>query len=494
MNSLMSDIICLFSSNFQCIEIREDCDNYEVVCEMGAVRMPEVEILRNYLSQIPIRDDVYMSFPEENVSYDRSAGTDLSAYLNAVGSHVSHQNGVKFKLTITKNLDDGVESIYDDYAFHEYIRAKEFQYILSVFSQRIDNHKLVFEYQDKEIPTIYSSSICFKSAGKPERWRNLDEKIWRIRFEKSRELCHWHKENIKITPDDFYFEQDGDGLFNLKQLLDKSCLVLTWMHLADYVQFKDNCVELFLNGLRSYLLTIPNNNVDGWEYGAYSLKPLYDIYEWCYSKGDYFDKMMIVRNILSLNIDQEKLAIPPSTFNSVESNFKILQKENVERYLKLRNELSDKLIELQKSINKLSDDYLSEYKKNIVAFLSFIVPLIVVRAMAKEQIIEIFPPRLIIIVWVSLFLSSVYYQFSRREYCKKASMMRRQFQLIQERYKDVLSKGESDFVFAESNENNEGSYVAYLKEKEKCISIIWIGTLWILFLLSLFLFVTQLSQ
>lgn len=493
MNRLMSDIICLFSSNFQCLETREDCDNYEVVCEMGAVRKPDVENLRNYLSQIPNRDDVYMSFPEENVSYDRSAGTDLNAYLNAVENHVSHQNGVKFKLTITKNLTDGVESIYDDDAFHEYIRAKEFPYILSIFSQRIDNHKLVIEYQDKDIPTLYSCSICFKSASKPARWRSLDEKIWNIRFEKSRELCHWHKENIKIIPDDFYFEQDGDGLFNLKQLLDKSCMVFTWMHLADYVQFKDDCVELFLNGLRSYLLTIPNNDVEGWGYGVYSLKPLYDIYQWCYSKGDYFDKMMIVRNILSLNIDQEKLAIPPSTFNSVESNFKILQKENVEHYLKLRNELSDKLIDLQKSINKLSDDYLSEYKKNIVAFLSFIVPMIVVRAMAKEQIIEIFPPRLIIIVWVSLFLSSVYYKFSRREYCKKTSMMRKQFQLIQERYKDVLSKGESDFVFAESNEDNEDSYVSYLKEKEKCISIIWTGTLWILFLLSIFLFVTQLG-
>lgn len=492
MNRLISDIICLFSSNFQGVETKEDCDNYEVVCEMGAVRKPNEKTLRNYLAQIPDRDDVYMSFPKASVSYDSSAGTVLSAFLDAVDNHVGGSNGVKFKFTITKNLTNSTKSVYDDGAFYEYIKAKEFQYILSIFSQRIVKHRLVFEYQDKEIPTIYSNSICFKSAGKSMKFRDLDEKAWNIRFEKSRELCHWHKENIKITPDDFYFEQDGDGLFKLKQLLDKSCIVLTWMHLVDYVQFKDNCVELFLSGLKSYLLTIPSNDVEGWGYGVYSLKPLYDIYQWCYSKGDFFDKMMIVRNILSLNINQEKLAIPDSTLNSVESNFKILQKENVEHYLKLRNELSDKLIELQKSINKLADDYLSEYKKNIVAFLSFIVPMIIVRAMAKEQIIEIFSPRLLIIVWVSLFLSYVYYRFSRREYSEKERMMRKQFKLIRERYEDVLSKGESDFVFAESNEDNKESYVSYLKEKEKSISTIWTGTLCILFLLSAFLFVTQL--
>ena len=184
MNHLISDIICLFSSNFQGLESKEDCDNYNVVCEMGAVKKPDVEILHNYLSQIPDRDDVYISFPEYDVSYDSSGRTDMAAFLNAVEDSVARQNGVKFKFTITKNLTECVESIYDDDAFYEYIRAKEFQYILSIFSQRIDNHKLVFEYQDKEIPTIFSSSICFKSVGKTARWRDMDEKIWDIRFEK----------------------------------------------------------------------------------------------------------------------------------------------------------------------------------------------------------------------------------------------------------------------------------------------------------------------
>ena len=197
---------------------------------------------------------------------------------------------------------------------------------------------------------------------------------------------------------------------------------------------------------------------------------------------------MIVRNILSLNIDKEKLSVPESTIHSVDSNFKILQKENVEHYLKLRNDLSDKLIELQKSINELVD---SEYKKNIVAFLSFIVPMIVVRAITKGQILEMFSPRLLLIIVTSLFLSYVYYRFSRKEYKVKADMMRKQFRLIKERYHEVLSEGEIEFIFADSNEEDEKSYVSFLKEKENYISNIWVGTLGIIFLLSLFLFITQ---
>lgn len=491
MNALVSNILGLFSSDYQGVEPKEDCDNYQIVAEMGSVSKPDIDILKNFLGQIPARDDIFMSFPNENLVCNSRTDSELEAFVNAVENYICRKNNVKFKFVLTKNRTDGVRSVYDDVAFYEYIKEKEFVHILSVFSNRIVNHRLVFEYQDKQIPTLFSSSICFKSADRPAEWRSLDDDSWKKKFEKSRELCHWHKNNVNITPDDLYFEQDGEGIFNLKELLDKSCLVFTWMHLVDYVQFKEDCVELFLSGLKSYLLSIPSNNIENKDYDVSSLAPLFSIYQWCYSEGDYFDKIMIVRNILSLNIDKEKLSIPESTIHSVDSNFKILQKENVEHYLKLRNDLSDKLIELQKSINELVDGYLSEYKKNIVAFLSFIVPMIVVRAITKGQILEMFSPRLLLIIVTSLFLSYVYYRFSRKEYKVKADMMRKQFRLIKERYHEVLSEGEIEFIFADSNEEDEKSYVSFLKEKENYISNIWVGTLGIIFLLSLFLFITQ---
>lgn len=491
MNTLILNILGAFSSDYSLDSMTENCDTYELVATMGTISKPEVSTLNNYLSQISVRDDIFMSFPDESVIYKKSEGTDLDAFLGSVENNVCRKNNVKFRFTLTKNIIDGIRSVYDDQLLYEYLKNRKFQNILSIVSQRIVNHRLVFEFQDKDIPTVYSSSICFKKAGKPTKLRELNNQNWEIRCKKSRELCHWHKENVNIIPDDLFFEQDGDGIFIFKELFAKSCLVFTWMHLVDYVQFKDDCVELFLSGLKSYLLSIPSNNIENRDYDVDSLEPLFSIYQWCYSKGDYLDKMMIVRNILSLNINKEKLSIPESTIHSVDSNFKILQKENVEHYLKLRNDLSDKLIELQKSINELVDAYLSEYKKNIVAFLSFIVPMIVVRAINKGQILEVFSLRLFLIIVTSLFLSLIYYGFSRREYKVKADMMRKQFNLIRERYHEVLSEGEMNFIFADSNENDEKSYVSFLKEKEECISTIWKGTLGIIFLLSLFLFVTQ---
>lgn len=488
MNTVVSNILDLFSDDYREDSHLENCDTYEIVYSMGTVKKPDTVLLQNFIDQIPARDDLFILFSDQNVDYKRSDGSDLNAFLDHVERAVCNHANQKFKLAITKNIEPGIRSVYDDAWFLDFMQSRPFPYLLSILSQRIHERKLVFEYQDKEIPTTYSSSICFKTANSEEKLWALDDKIRELRLSKSRELCHWYKENVNITPDDLYFTQDGEGTLNLRELLDKSCLAFTWMHVADYVEFKDNSVRFYLNGLRSYSCDIPNDGVIAQPYDTESVKPMVDIYQWCYSEGNFMDKMMIVRNILSVNLKQDTLSIPVNTFNSVLSNFKIFQKENVERYLKMRNDLSDKLIGLQREINKLADDYLSEYKKNIVAFLSFVVPMIVVRAMAKGEMIDVFSPSILIVMLASAGVSYVYFRYTQGEYQSREKMMKRQFAQMKERYREVLSEEERNFIFADSNEKNQESYTSFLRTREESISKIWIITLIVIVLVSVFIF------
>ena len=494
MNGTIANILDLFSGDYHEDNHSENCDTYEIVYSIGTVKRPDTALLQNFIDQIPARDDLFISFSDQNVDYKRSEGSDLDAFLDHVERAVCNHANQKFKLAITKNIESGIRSVYDDAWFLDFMQSRPFPYLLSILSQRIHENRLVFEYQDKEIPTTYSSSICFKTANSEEKFWPLDNKTRELRLSKSRELCHWYKENVNITPDDLYFKQDGEGAFNLRKLLDKSCLAFTWMHVADYVEFKTDGVTFNLNGLRSYSCDIPNEGIVAQPYDTESVRAMVDIFQWCYSEGNFMDKMMIVRNILSVNLRQDTLSIPANTFNSVLSNFKIFQKENVERYLKMRNDLSDKLIGLQCEINKLADDYLSEYKKNIVAFLSFVVPMIVVRAMTNGEMIDVFSPSILLVMLASSGVSYIYFLYTQREYQSREKMMKRQFAQMKERYREVLSEEERNFIFADSNEQDQESYTSFLRTREESISKIWKRTLVVIVLVTILIFVLLLLK
>lgn len=494
MNGTVANILDLFSGDYQEDNHSENCDTYEIVYLMGSVKKPDAVLLQKFIDQIPSRDNLFMTFSDQNVDYKRSDGLDINDFLNSVEKNVCCQVNLRFKLTITKNIEQGIRSVYDDEWFFDFMQGRPFPYLLSILSQRIHENRLIFEYQDKEIPTTYSSSICFKTANSVEKFWPLDNKTRELRLSKSRELCHWYKDNVNITPDDLYFKQDVEGTLNLRNLLDKTCLAFTWMHVADYVEFKTNNVTFNLNGLRSYSCDIPNDNIIAQPYDAGSIKAMVDIFQWCYSEGNFMDKMMIVRNILSVNLRQDTLSIPSNTFVSVLSNFKIFQKENVDRYLKMRNDLSDKLIGLQREINKLADDYLSEYKKNIVAFLSFVVPMIVVRAMAKGEMIDVFSPSILIVMLASALVSYIYFLYTQGEYKSREKMMKRQFVQMKERYREVLSEEERNFIFADSNEQDQESYTSFLRTREESISKIWKITLIVIVFVTILIFVVLLFK
>lgn len=494
MNQLATNIIGLFATTYQQESCKEDCDTYEITIDLGTLNCPSIDELSGFISQIPERDDVFLSFIDYDIDYKRSRNADVSEFLQSVNSELQQKDNLKLRFIITKDSHSSCRSVYESDLFETYLKSKDFLTFLNIISSRIVRGELTFEYQEKDIPIVYSSSICFRRKGINSRFRAKEPEIRLLRLQKSRELCHWNRERVNILAEDMLFEQEDDNWhFELVDLLNRYCLVFVWMHLVDFVQFKSDHVEMILNGLKSYSMDIPIEGILQKDYDVACIKSMIDIYQWCYSFGDIQDKIMIIRNILSINIVPDRLGIDVSSYHAILSNFKIFQKENVQQYLSMRNALSDLLIKLQGQINKLADDYLGEFKKNIVAFFSFIVPTIIVRAMSKGNMLEWFSTGIIFMIVVSVFLSYVYYRFSRREYHKRSDMIKRQFELVKERYDDVLSEGEEKMIFSMSSEDDIESYSSFLKEREDCISVIWTGSLAIIFLASLFLFTLQIK-
>ena len=107
------------------------------------------------------------------------------------------------------------------------------------------------------------------------------------------------------------------------------------------------------------------------EVDANTTKIINRIYAWGYNGGDIDDKILIIRNILSLNIDASSLILHSNTFDAILSNYKIYQKENVHQYLDLRNNIVKDIQNYQDSILRAIDNFEDNFKKISITLLSF---------------------------------------------------------------------------------------------------------------------------
>lgn len=64
------------------------------------------------------------------------------------------------------------------------------------------------------------------------------------------------------------------------------------------------------------------------------------------------------------------------TFSSIQSNFNLYQKDNVDRYLSLKNEVGKSVTEIIEKTSELTFDIPNGMKNNILAVFSFLFTVI----------------------------------------------------------------------------------------------------------------------
>ena len=117
--------------------------------------------------------------------------------------------------------------------------------------------------------------------------------------------------------------------------------------------------------------TVPINLAD-LQISIPNVKILSEIYNWIYLEGNTYDKMIIARNIISINlIDGDSINFTNSTFSAIQSNFRYYSKENVKNFITLRNELSKILLDQENKIASfVSDLHLISRKAFFLLLLS----------------------------------------------------------------------------------------------------------------------------
>lgn len=264
------------------------------------------------------------------------------------------------------------------------------------------------------------------------------------------------------------------------------------LYVCDSTKIDDD-VEFHLCGYKTLRTKLSALKLNDLEIDDVYCEKWYDIYNWAYSGGYTLDRLSISRNIISLNCNANNIvSINESTFRSIKSNFKIFEQDNVRQYIKVRNEVSNMLISMQKEINTIVDGFTSDFKKNIIAVSTFFLTVIVVRVISKGDFTGGFttPVMILSIIYLCISLGLLYY--SRRELERKKNLFEKHYGQIKERYKILLSDEELKEMFEDSDPNKLQSHANYIEWQKDVYTKIWLGSIVALTLFVVFVWMMNL--
>lgn len=438
MSNICNDLISILATSFQWISTEEDCD--ALVSEYRINAFDQVLPERIELPALNVRDDVSIScFDDEDIvaSFNSTKPNNWCDFVNEV-NRLSKDQGFRVKITIEKKQIDKYVSIYYIDIFLEYIKSLSFINFLSAVNNHLSDY-LVFEVQDDNYVDWNTTSIAFIAKGhnKPTL-PHINKTDKEKRINEARLLCYCDLEKYDIIPEDLFFKEEARD--PLQYIFQTVCNLYTYSFIFDYFSVRNNTFEYRLNGFKTLGASIKTNKVDEIIIDNSSCKVVYEVYQWLYLGGNYNDKMIIARNIISLNLQEEVLRVNNSTFDAILSNYKIYEKDNVKQYIQIRNTISELLIDLQTKISDIVDNFVGDFKKNLIALISFFISVIVIQVVSKDNFIGGFTNEIILLSIAFLIISVGILLYSRWELKKKVELFQKHYGQIKNRYKELLSE------------------------------------------------------
>lgn len=382
---------------------------------------------------------------------------------------------VSIKFIISKNMRYGKLSIYNIDYFKKYLSEGSLYSFFNALNKRLEG-TLILECINDNVETLNTASISVISKDESTNITGISDRVKRIQSIEG--LIHWGTYKLQLLPEDIYSSNDVNPLYNI---FSQASACLLMMYLFDHIAVNSNTLILKLCGFKSLNYTIDTIKLSTINIDKDTITQLFQIYSWCMSSGHIVDKFSIARNILSLNLGIPQVRITSPIIDAIKSNFRIFEKENVQQYIRLRNEISNLLIDLQTKINDIAQNFTSDFKSNLLVLVSFFTSVIVLGVISEASPFVYFSNQIIMLSWCFLLISFFYWLYSYNELKKKTQLFHKHYKQIKERYRVLLDDVELSNVFEECNPDKYGAHQSYIEWQRFWFSILWIASIIILF-------------
>lgn len=452
----------------------ESLNRIESVWYIGSVSVSE-EIEEEPDLGLNARDHISINMQcDEGViaTYKPTDGRNWVDFIQAVKDNDDEEN-MCIVVDVNKSTVAGRVSIYEPDDFASYLESSGIEAALCEFdSTTWHQGNLTLEVQKGNFAGWQTNHIAFVAlnggAGGFE-----EAQIEKV-HENQRKVCTTNIQIDHLTPDMFLVTQGCVEGNRIQTAFHKMAQILSYYYLFDQLTISRQGIDYKMVGLKCINGTI-NANVLGSEHiGIQSAAVYVGIYKWLYEGGNIYDKAIIARNVLSLNINEETLSLGSQTLDAVTSNFNIYEKENVKQYIEVRNKVTEQVSKIQKDIMTVIDDYTGGFLKIMTANLTFFLTVIVIRVLAKGMEEKVLMPNVILYISYGLLaISLAYLLYARCDALDRKKLKETHFVQLIERYGDILGEKESSNLSIDFDKMNKKSTAYYLENRITAVTWLW---------------------
>ncbi|MBD9458268.1 hypothetical protein IB241_11275 [Pseudomonas sp. PDM05] len=388
--------------------------------------------------------------------------------------HNDENTGLTLELKINKTLSESTYSVYNLQLFAEFISSQSVLKTIELFSRNMGSH-LTFEVFE-DITPFGSEVIKFIKHGENIKYsqpHTIKRRNKRIESFKEGTTSIGLPNNF--TADDFELSTQEKIDPKLVTFFETSKLVYALAFLSNSTEVNANGeVQFKFNGYRSFV-TIAQRPEDLKENNKIAFK----IYSWAFAEGPSTDKLGLIRNIITLNHQDQSLNLTNNTWHTIQSNYEIYLKENISQYLELKGKLLEFISEFNKRVLDSTDGFISSFQNSTVAFVSFIISVVAINGLKDAGSEKIFSKEYFLISAFICATSALWLHFSRKDTQDRITHITTQTKnSILTNYKNILSEDELNL----SIEPAIVSINIHTKERIKKYTTLWIFTIVLFFL------------
>ncbi|QKS71944.1 hypothetical protein FLK61_35340 [Paenalkalicoccus suaedae] len=326
-------------------------------------------------------------------------------------------------------------SIYDINAFYDHVNTLTLEEILNSLSEIFTGSDLLnFKSPSNGDYVAFASQNLGSHKSK-----RLD--AWKI-------SCNAQNINqFNFIPDDFNMIEYSESFSNLKIIFDKIKFLLNISFLADLSTINDNEFQFKLNGYKLIDYNLDFKNLD-----IKNDEELNKIYLWIYedSHSTIDDKLGLSRNIISRHIisRENQFIIENDCFQSIISAYKIYLKDNVEKYIEVKNKVAEISAEISVKSKDVTGYIISSFKNNTLTLLTYFVSIFVFNSLSSNSELRIFNTEIYNFTMVVLLISTFYLIITIKQIRKELMINTRYFFSLKKIYKDIFDAKDLNKIFS----------------------------------------------
>lgn len=278
---------------------------------------------------------------------------------------------------------------------------------------------------------------------------------------------------FKFSPENFVLT-DYEPSDQFLQTIRKLNYVFILIFLYDISEIKDDTVILKIKGGKTFDFIISFKNLSLKSFCEYK-----KIYDWVYSeKQKTEDKLGIARNIISFYLNANSVDLDDRVFPSILSANELYIKSNLTKYLDSRNKIYDQVDQISSRLNNSLETFFNNFQKSVFIYISFYITIYLYKILNKSDATTAISKEATITGLGLIFLSLIFMVFSLLNLKQDLEYYKRKYQLLKERFKNILVSDDVDKILDGNSEYN--SEIALFLKKRKRYIIVWIITIIVL--------------